>query len=389
MKYPFWHKIYCYEIMFFGIREEEIYNFAHVHNLDCWGYNKADDNFSLMFTLRGKNAITKSSTLGAHIASVRARGLLPFLLRSRARVGLALGGVASVLLAVFFSTLVWDVRITGNERYTDSYIKAQLAQNGLAVGTHIPSFDRSAFAAAYLQKEDDLAYLAVNFRGTVAYVQVLERLAPPQEEEKQGGANLVAKTDAVIFALSVNKGTPLVGKGSVVRAGDGLVSGILEGAQGSRVVYAEGEVIGRVRHTLTVTVSQKAVNKELRDLSLSAVSLKIFGRELNIFKKYSNSPPIYDTIYKNKCFYVKNAPLPLSFIFAYMPIYEEKTQLLSEKETVALAIRQMNEELTQFLQDKELLARRLHGSFDGEQYTLTCELECLENIAVTQEFSLG
>lgn len=388
MRYPFWHRIFCYKITFLDICEEEIYNFAHSNHLNCWGYRKADDGFSLFFALGGKRAIEKDPHLREHVTCVHGCGLFPFLFRSRARSGLALGAVTAALLALLLSTLVWDVRIEGNERYSEDYIRGQLAENGLAVGTLIPTFDRHAFVAEYLQKENDLAYLAVNFHGTVAYVQVLERLSPPQAQEKTGGANLIATTDAVIHSLSVNKGAPLVAVGAVVRAGDGLVSGILEGAEGSRIVYAEGEVIGRVRHTLTVEVEQKLIERNVCDLSFSGVSLNFFGRELNIFKKYSNSPVIYDTIYKNKCFYVKNAPLPFSFTFAYLPIYEESTRLLSEGETVALAIRRMNDDLSQFLQDKELLSKSLHGSFDGQKYILTCELECLENIAAAQEFSL-
>jgi hypothetical protein len=49
----------------------------------------------------------------------------------------------------------------------------------------------------------------------------------------------------------------------------------------------------------------------------------------------------------------------------------------------------MNEEMTLFMRDKELLSRRLEGQFVGDRYLLTCEIECLENIAETREFSLG
>ena len=249
MKYPFSRYVLCYRLEFSGVREEQVYQFAHDKDLDCWGYNKADGGFSLFFTLRGKRAILENEALQICLVGVRAYGFLAYLFSQRARAGLALGGVVATFALLFLSGMVWDVRIQGNERYSTEHLKERLAENGLAVGTSIVGFDRSAFAARYLQNEEELSYLAVNFRGTVAYVQVMERLSPPAEEGKTGGANLIATNDAVIHSLSVNAGTPLVHTGMVVKAGQGLVSGITEGAEGSRIVYATGEVIGRVSHT--------------------------------------------------------------------------------------------------------------------------------------------
>lgn len=381
---------FCYEVSFCDARVEDIYNFARDHHSNCWGYHKADDGFSLFLSRGGMLALLRDETLSSRVRESRSLGLFPFLFRHRARAGLAVGGMLALFLFLLSSKVVWDVRVVGNDRYTVEYLKSSFARSGLTVGTPIASFDRDAFVAEYLQKEDALSYLAVNFRGTVAYVQVMERLAPSEDPQKSGGANLVAAEDAVIHSLSVSAGKPLVAVGSVVRKGQGLVSGITEGAGGSRLVYAKGEVIGRVRHTLTVEVDRRQIKKEPLKPILVGATLNFFGKELNIFEKSNNYNDTYDTIYKDKSFYVtKSARIPITLTLAYAPVYTESPLRLSERETVSLALSRMNEEMTLFVRDKELLSRRLEGQFVGDRYLLTCEIECLENIAETREFSLG
>ena len=390
MIYPIERYFFCYQVTFSRSRVEDIYNFARDNNANCWGYKKADDGFSIFLSRRGMRSLSQNDALLVDVKESRALGLFPLLFRHRARLGLCVGALFAVAVLLLSSGVVWDVRVSGNDHYTDAYLKSTLARNGLSIGTPIAAFDRTVFVAEYLEKEDALSYLAVNFRGTVAYVQVMERNAPQAPPEKTGGANLVATTDAVIHSLSVSAGEPLVRVGSVVRAGQGLVSGVTDTPGGSRVVYAKGEVIGRVTRTLSVEVTRAQVKKEEGKPLLVGATLNFFGKELNIFTKTNNYNSIYDKIYKDKSFYVtKSARIPITLTLAYAPAYNEDPVRLTESETVAYAISCMNEELALLLRDKELVSRRLDGHFDGDRYLLTCEIECLENIAATREFSVG
>lgn len=390
MIHPIERYFFCYKVSFQGVGVEEVYNFAREHKSNCWGYNKAEDGFCVFLSYKAMRALLQNKSLFSCVKERRSLGIIPFLLRHRMRVGLCFGGLFALALFFLSSNFVWDIRIVGNDRYTVEYLKSSFARSGLAIGTPISGFDRDAFVAEYLQKEDSLSYLAVNFRGTVAYVQVMERLEPEKEPQKAGGANLIATEDAVIHSLSIDAGKSLVSVGSVVRRGQGLVSGITEGAGGSRLVYAKGEVIGRVTHTLSVEVPRGQMKKQAEKPILVGVTLNFFGKELNIFEKSNNYNDTYDTIYKDKSFYVtKNARIPITLTLAYASVYREEPVRLSESETVSLALSSMNEKLALFLQDKELLSRRLEGRFVGDRYMLTCEIECLENIAATQEFLLG
>lgn len=390
MRVPFERYFYCHLITFCGVCVEDVLNFARDNGENYWGYNKADDGFSLFLSHKGWVALSRNEAFLSFVREERACGLFPFLLRHKGRAGLVLGALVSLLFLFATSNLVWDIRIEGNERYSSEHLRQTFSEYGLSVGTPISGFDRTGFASACLRGSKELSFLAVNFRGSVAYVQVMERLDFSDAVPKTGGANLVASQDATIASLSVTRGDTLVSVGAVVREGQLLVSGVTQGAAGSRFVYAEGEVFGRVKHTLTVEIVRDQVERKESSHRLLALSLNFLGKEINIFTNAGNCGEICDTIYKKKSFYVTEAcRLPISFTLTYAATHTETDMRLSEEETVAYAVRRMNEELCLFLRDKELLSKRLSGAFVGDTYVLTCEMECLENIAVTQEFSVG
>lgn len=388
MTVPFSRLFCCYRVTFSGVPAKDVYQFARDNKLNCWGYSAAEDGFSVFLTVGGAKRLVGQSHLADAVRERCLCGLFAFFWQHRARVGLAVGVLLSALMLLFLSGQVWDVRVEGNAQYSDAYLKETLAAQGLSVGTRISDFDRAGFCADYLIAREELSFLSVNFRGTVAYVQVIERQNPDGGSEKTGAANLVASSDAVIHSLSVKTGEPLVHVGAVVCAGEPLVSGVREGAGGSSLVYAEGEVIGRVRHTLTLKIPRYQEKKSADSPRLTGIRVNFFENLINIRLGASNSGTVYDTIYKNKSFYVTDAVrLPLSFTLVYESSFAGESVLLSDAETVGYATRCMNARLAVFLQDKELLSKRLTGAFDGDFYVITCEIECLENIAVVQEFS--
>ena len=390
MKVPFARYFYCHRLFFCGTNAEDVLNFALENKLNFWGYNKADQGFTLFLSHKGRTLLSRNEPLFRCVREERACGLFPFLFRHKGRSGLAFGALVALFFLFATSNLVWDIRIEGNERYSTEHLRQSFSEHGLSIGTPISGFDRTDFASSYLRGSEELSFLAVNFRGSVAYVQVMERLDFSDDTPKTGGANLVASQDAVVESLSVTHGDPLVGAGTVVHAGQLLVSGVMQGAAGSSFVYAEGEIWGRVKHTLTVEVPLEQIEKNEIDLRLQALSLNFFGKEINIFTNAGNCGELYDTIYKKKSFYVtESCRLPVFVNLAYAATYAETGVRLSEGETVAYATRRMNESLSLFLRDKELLSKRLSGAFVGDTYVLTCEMECLENIAATQEFSVG
>lgn len=365
---------------------EDVLNLFLDNNLASWDHQKKDGFFFLSVDRRGHRVLQEKYT---DVGICSLRGLPHVFQKAKGRYGLGVGALIAFLLFWASGQVVWDVRISGNEALSDTVIREQLSAVGLDVGSRISDIDRDRIRATILQTSDELSYISLNIKGNVVYVDVIERLAPSDEHKTGNAANLIAAHDAVIESLSVKEGETCVHIGQVVRAGELLVSGVREGYSGSQLVYAEGEVFGRVKRTFSVRVPREVVLAEQREERLTGLSLFFFGNRINIYKGTGNSPPIYDTIYNQEQFYLfGDVRLPLAVLREYTALREDVSYDLSEEELVSYAMRLMNENLWRELADAELITKTLHGSFTDDAYILECEAVYICNIATAAEIGV-
>ena len=202
----------------------EIMDILQQMRIFSWNHQTEEEHFYLcisctdMRKLRGK--------ISNDIKIKETNSLASFCRNHINRVGLPIGALLAVILFGYLNGFVWDIRIRGNHELPTARIEEELRTAGLFVGVPFSLADRRQIANAALLSTTDLSYLSVNYRGTVAYVEVLERKEQPGGSPELSPANLVAAEDAVIEFLSVRSGDVRVHCGQVVRAGDLLVSGI-------------------------------------------------------------------------------------------------------------------------------------------------------------------
>ena len=170
--------------------------------------------------------------------------------------------IASAIIVVLLSSIIWDVRVEGNSKITDSEIVCMLSECGLSIGDFWSSVNRSKVESALLKSQDNLSWVSINRRGVVAYIKVIER-----NEEKEGNqakleySNIVASRDCIIEEITVSKGIALVKPGDVVKKGDIIILGSLPDEAGGRFCAAEGEVCGRIKEEVKLVVDRKYEKK--------------------------------------------------------------------------------------------------------------------------------
>ncbi len=368
---------------------EAVINALKDKKQDSWGYHEADGVFKICTTHKGWRCLQKGVLLDKAV-KIRKQGLFAFLADHGLRIGLFFGFLISALLFVLSSLVLWDVRIVGNEQIAVAQIQEELEKAGLHVGNFLADLDCKKIANDVLRDSDVLSFVSINVDGCVAYVTVRERdinAAPPVTT---GCANLVAGMDAVVESLSVSRGELKVHKGQVVRAGDLLVSGVTEGIGGNRLVYATGEIVGRVERHFSITIPdlmQSVCEKEVRTIG---ISLYFFGKSINIYRNTGNLPAEYVTIYQSDMWYIgKDLRLPFGVVQEKAVVSETTETKLLPDEQVSLAVRRLTEEMYLSLGEAEILQKRMRGNFTKDGYVLTCDVECFMNIAVTQEVITG
>ena len=261
----------------------------------------------------------------------------------------------------------------------------QLAECGLRIGTWIPTLDTDAVESRLLLCSEDVAWVSVNLRGTVARVQVRPLLKPQSAFDKTP-SNLVAACDGVIDSVKLIAGSVVVKPGELVRQGQLLVSGVRDSeALGYGVGAAGGEVLARVEQSLTVKLDREQQQKVYVDQKNVQKNIVFFKKTIKLFKKTITTEQNCDIIKQTEALCLPGGrALPVSVETETAHFYEWQTVRLDDRTLTARAYEQLGRELATATSDAALISKRVSSEITDAGVLLTCRYECIKNIAVSQ-----
>ena len=142
-----------------------------------------------------------SRRIDCGMTAVGWKGVPFFMGRMRRRYALwvTLGVCAAAL--IWGSFFIWDFEIEGSEAVSEEEILRALEKYGVGFGTYGYAVDSFELRNYLLLEIPELSYIAVNVKGCRAYVQVRERIPPPEIVSKRRPGNTVAARDALILSL--------------------------------------------------------------------------------------------------------------------------------------------------------------------------------------------
>lgn len=292
--------------------------------------------------------------------------------------------IFSVILAIFLSNKVWDIRVEGNDALSDSEVVSLMSEHGLYRGASWRELDLGSIEACALSDNEEIAWININRRGTVAYVVVKEKI--PSDFRADGDdiiySSLVATEDCIIEEVTVESGTAAVKAGDVVKRGDVLILGIRAEADGGGFCRAEGEVLGRVVGSVSLNVGRKKDVLVLKSRKIGGINVKIFNFPINIFKIYRNLGEECDIIEeKSVVSFFGLCNLPIEITRSYIVSYSHTTSELSDTEMVSIATYRLNATLFRMFSDVDLCSMKTYGSFSGEVYTVGCDYVYICSVA--------
>lgn len=213
-----------------GRHPERFINMAVYNGMVLWDVRRTQNAFYLKMSIPSFLAIRPVAHATACRVHVTGRHGMPFRLQSLRRAGaMSWGVVAFVVLLYVLSSVVWSVQVTGTTSLDPAVIRAAAYANGLRPGTWKFGLDLPAINREILLAIPKLAWAAVEIRGGVAIVHVLERATVPPQllSDYDQPADLVADEAAVIEEIITAMGTPMVKKGDVVSPGQVLIKGMV------------------------------------------------------------------------------------------------------------------------------------------------------------------
>lgn len=318
------------------------------------------------------------------------RGLPVVLDFLKRRPMIPLGCLIAALWTAYSTHIVWDIRITGNDKTPASEIVETLGSLGFGVGTFFPSVDFNSLHSHYLAAQDDIAWLSVYMDGTVADVQVRELYKDERDlPEEMTYANVVAECTAVVEEVNVFEGQAAVKAGDLVRAGQVLISGVVEKKDGGiRYEYAAGEVICREAVPISVEVSTEREVKSYTGREKSEKTVKFFKNSVNLFIKGGIEYASYDKI--------STMEQLCPFGICTLPIWIEETvyreydtvrETISADDAAAEAMAELSEKIAQESEDGELVGKEVTAGFEDGVYKISCLLTMRRDIGKTVEFT--
>ena len=327
---------------------------------------------------------------GIALTVVRYGGLPTLLWRYRKRVGLLIGGLLSLVLIFLATRVIWDVRVEGLERMALPEVYEQLRACGLSVGTWIPALETDEVEGRLLTESDEVAWVSVNVRGTVAYVQIRE-LMTPESARTRTPTNLVAGCDGVIESVRLIAGQPAVKAGDAVRQGELLVSGVRDSeAYGYLISSAQGEVLARTEHTITLYIPRVSEQKVFREQKIVEKTLFFFGKAIKVTKSTGIVTGNCDTIKKLEIWSLPGGvALPVYTEATVARTYEWQSVTWSDEQLYEQAYEQLERELSVHTAQATLLSQRVSSEVTDEGILLSCRYQCVENIAKALPIDTG
>lgn len=360
-------------------------------------FTNTEEGISLRFTLLTARQVAEVCRECGMPLSTDGMGGLPFLLRRFfGRPGLVVGGILSILLILLSQSVLWDIRITGNTTVSDRAIRESLASCGLSVGVPLKDIHADVIENHVLLSDERLAWLSVNRKGTVAYVEVREAIRKP-DTESSVPQNMVAGMGGVIEYVELESGNVRVTAGQLVGEGDVLVSGIYDSTQqGIRLETARARVFARTTRAFSVSipliVEQKRYLTSADDPNLKIrqeKSVIFFGNHIKFSKKSGKIEGFYDIIDTEESWtLVDGVGFPISVrTVRYLP-YETVSVTRSYAEAEELAYFELAKYVAALPGGATLLSKTVTVAHGLDALTLQCTLTVIEDIAVPREIQV-
>ncbi len=352
---------------------------------------RKDDDFSLECSMYTADMLKQVCTrCEIKISIVKKYGLPYILSKYRKRTGLLSGLILAAALIICSELFLWDIRVTGCESIGEQAVIAELCDQNLGLGSYIPGLDVDIIENRVLINSPDISWISINLKGSVAYVEIREKVPEPPAK-RNNPANLLAAHDGQIEAIEAEKGSVAVKVGQHVRRGDLLVSGVYDSAVfGYRYTRAAGSVFARTVRQIQVEIPLKYEVKSYTGDEQREIAVFFFSRAIKLYRNTGFLVGSYDTIsnVENFCLF-DGTRLPFSYETTTYRWYAIETAERDSLEATELAYDELNRRIAEFTENgATLLKKQISWSLTDDAYILDCTATLIENIAVTVEFEV-
>lgn len=372
-----------------GFYIERFINICKSKRILLWGIKR--ENTSILHAnisikdFKEVKEISRKTKCRIHIE--RKRGIPFFFNKYKKRKIFMLGFLIIITIILGTSNFIWNIEIIGNEKIGDDELVQQLKDEGLEIGKFKSKINKKEIINSIRLKRNDISWIGIEIKGTNAVVKVVEADEKPKVINDNEYCNIVSDKEGIIEKISSTKGTSVVKEGDLIKKGDILIAGWMEGKYtGIRYVHASGEIQAKTWYSCTERVDLKTTTQKQTGNQETKYQIKFNNFQINLYKTLSKFEK-YDTMYtdkKIKIFSDFYLPVEITRCNNFEIIEEEKN--FSKEEAKNLAIQNAEEKLDNEVNSTENIQNKNINVNENEEYVeVEVIYEVLENIGTEEK----
>ena len=298
-----------------------------------------------------------------------------------------------ILLIVLFciiyisSKYVWNIEYQVENNYILENIENDIEKAGIKIGMKKDNIDTEKVINEIRLKRNDISWMGIEIRGTNIIVKLVKSDEKPVLVNNNDYCNIISTKDGIIERVIAQNGTAVVKPGDVVKKGDVLIAGYMDGKYTERrYVHSLGEISARVWYSDKEKINFLQENfLETGDVE-KKYQIKIKKIQINLYKTLSKFK-IYDTIYTEKKIRI--------FSDFYLPIsvvqIENKEQIKEKKnytvdEAKEIAINNLSKKIEDRIVNKDSIINTNINTYEEKDYIqVEMTYEVLENIGTAEK----
>lgn len=295
--------------------------------------------------------------------------------------------IVILFIIIALSNFIWNIEVSGNETISKEEILQIAKENGIDIGKFKHNLQTKSTINRLRLERDDIAWVGIEIKGTNILIKIVEADMKPEIIDEEEYCNVVADRPCMILKVNARNGTPLVKKGDVVKEGNILIGGWMEGKYtGTRYVHAQGEIQGKVWYTNKQRIYLKETKKEETGAVENKYSVNINNFKINLYKRVSNFEN-YDTIVENKKLRLfSDFYLPIEWIKNTNKEYKNTEIIHSIDEAKEIGKQRAKQELDSQIENHDnILNEHVTTYEDGEYIDVEVTYEVQENIGTKEK----
>ena len=320
---------------------------------------------------------------------------LPFILfKNRKRKAFFIGVLFFISFILYLSSFIWSIEVIGNKNIDNNTILKFCEENGFYVGSYKRNIKIKELETLLKNNFEELSWITIQINGTKSVIKLAENLPKTDiVKENPSPSNIVAKTDGIITEIVTRNGTPLVKEKDIVKAGDVLVSSVLEIKEGEVVkgvkfVKADADIRAKSWHKITVALPLEYTEKQYTGKTRVGFEFLAFNKTFDLnFIKDNTFDGNYDKISKRTQLKLgENFVLPfmlISYKYKEYSLIKKTYTLNTAKEVVNRIINQKI--ISGFDFSIDILEKDISFEEYEDKIVATANLTIIQNIGVNKE----